>query len=326
MPSRLSLTSAAVIAPDRTPSLAIDGADRLWWAQPGEAGEHFVFTLDERGLPRASALSAKRVATSLGHADGSGQFVAMLGARSGVIFVFVGRAGRRPIAGIGRYDPVEDQLTILHDTASLEQATGLSAALVLARIDLLPGDPPTLWVRDLDRSLMFAVQDASLDRRQNRLLDETGAPVGGRAPDMSAVMLGRSLAILDPEIGRLFRVGEASQLVPLNPLHEDCDYPANLVRVRVDGVDWALVVAVRRPPERPRRLGLGMPIDPGFALPALLLIDGRTQRVIDRDALRLPPGVPPHLLHPTRLAVSPDGSTLVLYDATTGQLLRASLR
>ncbi|HMO25567.1 MAG TPA: hypothetical protein PKB10_04795, partial [Tepidisphaeraceae bacterium] len=263
-------------------------------------------------------------AAGLGHPEGTGQFVALLGEKSGVMFVFVGRAGRRPIAGVGRYDLTGDRVTILHDTAALEQATGLSAALVLARMDLLPGEPPTLWVRDLDRSIMLSVGGTVPQRRMDRLLDDAGAPVGGRGPEMSATLLGRRLTLLDPLAGRLYRIGDAAQLVPLQALHEDCDYPANLASVRGDGAEWAIVATVRRPPERARRLGMGMPIDPGFALPAMVLSDGRTQRVIDRDALRLPPGVPPDLLHPTRLAGAPDGTSFLLYDANTGQLLRGT--
>lgn len=326
-PTSADISVVAALPANRPTRLAVDRDGKPFWSQLDPDREGIVFTLDERGLPRPTALNAARVLQALGETAGAGQFVSLLGdPGGGLLFHFVGRSGRKPISVIGRYRPVEGDLRLLVDTPTLQQVSTLGSSLVLARSELLAGNPtPRLWLYTIDDSVLLTLDPSGPKLVTPRIVNEKDRPLGGESDECQVGLIDDALWLLDAGEPRLVRVGQSGRITRSIELPIHADYPANLVPLPARR-DMIAIFAIERASNRPLRLRTTLPPSLPFETPALLLADDKGLAAIPRDRLRTPAGVPVHTLRLTTIVGNPRDGSLLAYDAGGGYLLRLVFR
>jgi hypothetical protein len=333
-PTTADFTIIAALPANRVTRLTLDRGGKPYWTQHDPEREAIVFTLDERGLPRPTALNAARVLQLINARDGRGQFVALLGdSTGGVLFHFVGRDGLRPISLIGRYRPPDGDISVVVDTATLQSVTSLGPSLVNARSELLNPSAPMLWLFTLDASMLLRIDTVGGQLTVPRIENARGRPLGGEHDEWQACTADGTLWLLDasePRGGvagppRLMRVGRSGRVTRDVELPADADYPANPVRL-TRAADALLVFAVERPTHRPPRLGGMAQPAASIEFPAFLLVEESGIIPISRDKLRMPASLPVQTLRITALVCDPRDDSLVAYDAASGYLLRIVMK
>lgn len=334
-PTSAELGIIAALPANRATRLTVDRDGRPYWTQPDPEREAIVFTLDERGLPRPTALNASFVLQSINARDGNGQFVSLLGDDSGaILFHFVGRQGLRPISVIGRYRPLVGEISLVADTVTLQTVTTLGPSLINARGELLGSSSPMLWLCTLDASMLLTIDKGGVQVAIPRIENDKGRPLGGEPGEWHAAAdADNALWLLDaseprgtmPAPPRLLRIGRGGRVTRSVELPADADYPANSVFLPRPA-HTLLLCAVERPTHRPPRLGSAAQPTQTIEFPALLLLDKNGLVPIARDRLRTPASLPPQALRITALCTNPRDGSLVAYDAASGYLLRIVLK
>jgi hypothetical protein len=321
LPSIADFRLVAALPAGRDTTVAFDSAGRAYWAQTDRDRAGVVFTVDETGVPRPTALTSDRVCSTAGEPNGSGQFVSLLGDReNGLLFYFVGRAGRVPLILLGRYDLHTAEIDVIADAHAIGRDSGMGQSIVLAAAKLLPGPTPMLFLQHMDGATLLQLERRKLSPRYATLFDPRGQPLRGGLEPLEPAMVGESLRLLDPALPGIYRVTPEGQMILLGSLPAALDYPSALLPLGPDGP--MLLAAARGPVGALPRAGDA----PAFTAPALVIRSETTLHAIHGEALRPSGDLPLEPLRLESLARHPRDASLLAYDRTSGQLLRITLR
>jgi hypothetical protein len=318
----------APLPPDRRTHVAPTGTGQTFWVQESpDGGRETVFAAVDGGLPSATKFSNAAVLEALGNTDpaATGSIQSMVaGPRQELYFFFTGGSRRKLLAAFGTFSPSTGRTTILADTAKLTSASGMGAALALARGSLVRvGNVIWVWLRHDDGfallSVDVSVPGAALRRPFERLGGAADAPRLTTAGEDLAAGPSGGLLYLDRATGRLWQVsalGEASVARDLS------DLPKGVTAPVLDDAGRAVMLAPDGPPfnEPPDALIPRATTSPAVEYPAWVAFDGDRRFVLPRAAFDAPSRLNLRQLAPRRLVR--DRSGWLGYDPLTGELLR----
>jgi hypothetical protein len=323
---RVSIRVLAPLAPARTTHLARSGDGTIWWVQEAESGDEVVFAMTAAGVPRATALTSARVLEALEltqAANPRGNFHSLAVDREGrAWFYFAGRAGRRAVACVGRFDPRDGAVRVVISPQQVQEATGMGASLVLARgtiLSLQRAEELWLWVRHSDGSRMLRI-NATTDRFWRAFEDvttESARPLPLTGPNLAAGAAADGLLLIDPGNVELWRIDAAGRAKSLHPL---VGLPTVLSAPTADAKGRAIFVAADAPLIPARTDEEAAQILP-VRYPALLIVESGKLRAIGRDRIDVPQGFALESMRIQQLVAEPDGESAMGYDEHSGALL-----
>jgi hypothetical protein len=327
---RVSLRVLAPLAPARTTHLARSGDGTIWWVQEAEADDDIAFAMGTDGVPRATALTSARVLGSLELAQAAnprGNFHSLAADRHGrVWFYFAGRAGRRAMACVGRFDPRDGAMRVVISPQQMQEATGMGASLVLARgaiLSLQRGEELWLWVRHSDGSRMLRIDSTTgtFWRAFEDVTTESARPLPLTRPNLAAGAAADGLLLIDPGNVELWRIDAAGRAKSLHPL---VGLPTVLSAPTADANGRAIFIAADAPliPARTdEEAGQILPV----RYPAMLIVESGKLRAIGRDRIDVPQGFALESMRIQQLLAEPEADTLIGYDEHSGALLRLKI-
>jgi hypothetical protein len=329
-PKRVSLRVLAPLAPARTTHLARSGDGTIWWVQEAEAGDDVIFAMGVDGVPRATALTSARMFEALELAQAAnprGNFHSLAADRDGrVWFYFAGRAGRRAVACVGRFDPRDGAVRIVISPQQVQEATGMGASLVLARGTVLAlgrGEELWLWVRHSDDSRMLRIDAATgtFSRPFEEVTTESARPLSLTRPNLAAGAAADGLLLIDPGNVELWRIDAAGRA---KSLHALVGLPTVLSAPTADANGRAIFVAADAPLIPARTDEEAAQILP-VRYPAVLIVESGKLRAIGRDRIDVPQGFALESMRIEQLLTEPEAETLIGYDEHSGALLRLKI-
>jgi hypothetical protein len=327
---RVSVRFLAPLAPARTTHLARSGEGTIWWVQETESGDDVVFAMGADGVPRATALTSARVLEALEltqAANPRGNFHSLAADRDGrVWFYFAGRAGRRPVACVGRFDPRDGAVRIVISLQQVQEATGMGASLVLARGTVLAlgrGEELWLWVRHSDGSRMLRVDAATgtFWSAFEEVTTESARLLSMTRPNLAPGAAADGLLLIDPGNVELWRIDAAGRA---KSLHALVGLPTVLSTPTADAKGRAIFVAADAPLIPARTEEEAAQILP-VRYPAVLIVESGKLRAIGRDRIDVPQGLALESMRIQQLLAEPEAETLIGYDEHSGALVRLKI-
>jgi hypothetical protein len=305
----VEITRLTPLPPDRRTHITSTGSGQIFWVQEAEGGQReTVFSLSEGGLPAATRLSNSTVLEAMGKGDARGSIQSLtVGADGKLYFYFTGGTKKQLLAAFGSFSPESGKTQILSDTIALARESRLGDSLALARGSVVRvGDVLWLWLRHDDGYALLSLDVTRVGSALRQTFEQVHMGdeelrLTSPSEDLTRGA-GNTLVYLDRRSARLWRIaplGEASLLQGIADLPRNVTAPAALFQEQPQ-----FPIATR----------------PAVEYPALVILDGDQRTILARETFIAPERLNIRNLAPPTLVR--DRSTLLAYDAQTGELLR----